>query len=167
MNPTDEVLLDAAVSAAELKITLLSLISEAVESRSDEFRVRSVAVKIDRLQRQIDRGHELIAQIKDRGRRRAELEKIRRQHDTKTEQKTKSSSGPEVFRDERGRVIGYKHRWGNSDVFLHPGGKLAGREVDGKTLNAGGKLVGIGKMGVRQLGTSQKSGKPTQKRLPR
>lgn len=161
MKSTAHALLDSALVAAEAKCTILRLL---LETQHEDVRIQSITNRIARLQRQIDRGHALIAAIKDRARRRAELDKLRHQHDaaTKTEQKTKPSRDDTVFRDGGGRVIGYKHRWGHADVFLNAGDKLAGREVDGRTLDAGGKVVGWGRQGVRLLKTPQKRSKPAQ-----
>lgn len=150
-------LLESLAAATEAEATVLSLLIEAADSRSTEFRVQGITAKIERLGRQQDRLRQLIATVKERERRRRDLEKIRQQNaaasaPAKTDEaKTKSSSAPEVFRDARGRVIGYRHHWGNSDYFLEPGGKWAGRETDGRTFTPSGKLDGAGKMGVRML----------------
>lgn len=159
MKPTTATLLASALAVAELKCTVLQLL---LETQHEDVRIQSITARIERLQRQIDRGHALIAAIKVRAHRRNELDKLRRQHaaDTKTEQKTTPTRDDVVLRDERGRVIGYKYRWGKADVFINAGGTLAGREIDGRTLSAGGKLVGWGRQGVRLLKPSQKRSKP-------
>ena len=158
MKSTTASLLDSALIAAEVKCTLLQLL---LETQHKDVRIQSITDRIARLQRQIDRGHALIASIKDRARRRAELDKLRRQHaDTKTEQKTTPHRDDTVFRDHRGRVIGFRRRWDRAEVFLNAGGQVVGREVDGRTLSAGGKLYGWGRQGVRLLKTSQKRSKP-------
>lgn len=158
MKPTTATLATSALIAAEVKCTLLRLL---LETQHEDIRIQSITDRIARLQRQIDRGHALIDAIKDRARRRDELEKLRDQHaNTKTEQKTKPHRDDTVFRDHQGRVIGYRRRWDGADVFLDAGGQVVGREVDGKTLSAGGKLYGWGRQGVRLLKTSQKCSKP-------
>jgi hypothetical protein len=158
VKPTAATLLDSALVAAEVKCTLLRLL---LETPHEDVRIQSITDRIVRLQRQIDHGHALIAAIKDRARRRAELEKLRDQHaDTKTEQKDKPTRDDTVLRDHQGRVIGFRRRWDHADVFLNAGGQVVGREVDGRTLSAGGKLYGWGRQGVRLLKTSQKRSKP-------
>ena len=158
MKSTTATLLDSALIAAEVKCTLLQLL---LETQHEDVRIQSITDRIARLQRQIDRGHALIASIKDRARRRAELDKLRRQHaDTKTEQKTTPTRDDTVFRDHRGRVIGFRKHWGRADVFLNAGGQVVSREIDGRTLDAGGKVVGWGRQGVRLLKTPQKRSKP-------
>ena len=158
MKPTPATLATSALIAAELKCTLLRLL---LETQHEDVRIQSITDRIARLQRQIDRGHALIASIKDRARRRKELEKLRDQHaDTKTEQKTTPHRDDTVFRDHRGRVIGFRRCWDRADVFLNAGGRVVGREVDGRTLSASGQLYGWGRQGVRLLKTSQKRSKP-------
>lgn len=160
MKPTTTSLLDSALVAAEVKCTLLRLL---LETQHEDVRIQSITDRIARLQRQIDRGHALIAAIKDRARRRDELEKLRDKHaDTKTEQKTTPTRDDTVFRDHRGRVIGFRRHWDRANVFLNASGQIVGREVDGRTLSAGGKLYGWGRQGVRLLKTSQNRSKPAQ-----
>ena len=158
MKSTTASLLDSALIAAEVKCTLLQLL---LETQHKDVRIQSITDRIARLQRQIDRGHVLIASFKDRARRRDELEKLRDQHaDTKTEQKTQPHRDGTVFRDHRGRVIGFRRHWDRANVFLNAGGQVVGREIDGRTLDAGGKVVGWGRQGVQLLKTSQKRSKP-------
>ena len=155
---TAAILLDAAITAAETRATLLALIAEAGESKIDAFNTRAAEDKIGRLQRAMDREQELIDRLKARQRRRQWLEKLRKQNaadstPTKTDEgkatPAKLSYADHVIRDERGRVIAYRFRHGGQDVFLTAGGKLIGREVDGRTYDATSRFRGYGRQGLR------------------
>lgn len=159
---TAAILLDAAITAAETRATLLSLIAEAGESRIDVLNTRAAEDKIDRLQRAMDREQELIARLKERQRRRQWLEKLRKKNaatPTKTDEAkampAKLSYADRAIRDERGRVIAYRVRHGGHDVFLTAGGKLIGREVDGRTYDATSRFRGYGRQGLRLVQKSQ------------
>ncbi len=169
---TAAILLDAAITAAETRATLLALIAEAGESRIDVLNTRAAEDKIDRLQRAMDREQELIDRLKNRQRRSQWLEKLRKKNaatPTKTDEAkatpAKPSYADRVIRDERGKVIAYRVRHGGQDVFLTAGGKLIGREVDGRTFDATSRFRGHGRQGLRLVGTSQNRSKPPRKGL--
>lgn len=166
---TPSVILEAVADLLETEATTLRLVAENTESRSVEIRVQSILNKIDRLERQKDRLRQLIGSIKDRERRRHDLEKRRRQNDTSSDKTNEAKTTPaklsfndRVIRDERGRVLALRLRIGSQDLFLTAGGKLIGREWDGKTYDAKGIFRGYGSQALRLVKRSQYSGKPAQ-----
>lgn len=152
---------------ADAKTLLEILLVEAADGAIDAFNNHAAEEKIDRLERSIDRENDQIAARKAREKRRKELEQLRKKNaatPTKTDEgkatPAKPSYSDRVVRDERGRVIAYRLRHGGQDVFLTAGGKLIGREVDGRTFDATSRFRGYGRQGLRLVGTSQNRSKP-------
>jgi len=163
---------DTLAAIADAKTLLEALRVESAESAADEFNNHTAEQKINRLQRSIDRENDQIAARKAREKRRKELEQLRKKNaatPTKTDEgkatPAKPSYADRVIRDERGRVVAIRLRHGGQDVFLTAGGKLIGREVDGRTFDATSRFRGHGRQGLRLVGTSQNRSKPPRKGL--
>ena len=168
MNAT--LIRDTLAAIEDAKTLLKILRAESADGAVDAFNNHAAEEKIARLQRSIDRENDQIAARKAREKRRKELEQLRKKNaatPTKTDEgkatPAKLSYADRVIRDERGRVIAYRLRHGGQDVFLTAGGKLIGREVDGRTYDATSRFRGYGRQGLRLVGTSQNRSKPPRK----
>jgi ribosomal protein L27 len=60
----------------------------------------------------------------------------------------------EVFRDEKGRVIGYKTP---DNTYLRPSGEVVARIRNGSTYDGKGAVRGKGNQGLRLLGPNKPS----------
>ena len=115
--------------------------------------------KLARLKQDTLAAKETLADLKQRQRHKAELQRQRKEHEQESKTKQtegRTSSGMLTLRDAAGKVVGYVRVMKDRTEYFSRTGKLVAREIGGATydFSRGGRLASRDRQGLRVLGQS-------------
>jgi YD repeat-containing protein len=163
MTKAREEILGALVGVSAATETLLrqhhSLRKLIIEGISDRTDVAAATAKLGDLKIKAEKERIKIRQLKDRERRKRELEKIRKTNEkernmaatAETNEVVKITQKAEVVTDSKGRVIGYVRRNKDRATYYDASGRVVAHEFGMNTYDSKGGYVGAGKQGMRLL----------------
>lgn len=135
---------------------LLATMNELREDTIDQRQASAQQAKVDRIKRELDDEREQMKRLRHRQQVKRELERGRKEREKHRQHEGRGGgAGLVALRNARGQLIGWL-RAGSQDRLevLDSKGRLVAREIRGITLNAGGRLVGHGRLGLAVLGAN-------------
>ena len=135
---------------------LLATMNELREDTIDQRQASAQQAKVDRIKRELDDEKEQMKRLRHRQQHKRELERGRKEREKHIQHEGRGGSGGLVaLRNARGQLVGWLRADGQDRLeVLDSKGRLVAREIRGLTLNAGGRLVGHGRLGLAVLGAN-------------
>jgi hypothetical protein len=135
---------------------LLATMNELREDTIYQRQASAQQAKVDRIKRELDDEREQIKRLRYRQQVKRELERSRKERESHRQHEGRGGgSGLVALRNARGQLIGWLRPDGQDRLeVLDSKGRLVAREIRGITLNAGGRLVGHGRLGLAVLGAN-------------
>lgn len=156
MKFSEDELIEILSDVTTMLGTALAQYVELNESLLDQSAGAQTQQKIDTLKAKLDDEKSKLKKLRAAQQRRRELEKIRKDHKTKTpaNESKSTSSGVVMLRDGKGQLVGSMRVAKDHTDYFTRTGKLIARYRDGKTYTAGGNYAGNLDQGMRLLGQS-------------
>jgi hypothetical protein len=131
--------------------------NELREDTIDQRQASAQQARVDRIKRELDDEKEQMKRLRHRQQHKRDLERTRKERESHRQHEGRGggSGGLVALRNARGQLIGWLRVAGRDRLeVLDSKGRLVAREISGLTLNAGGRLVGHGRLGLAVLGAN-------------
>lgn len=133
---------------------LLATMNELREDTIDQRQASAQQAKVDRIKRELENEKEGMKRLRHRQQHKRQVERSRKDRDQDRQHEGRGG-GLVALRNSRGQLIGWLRATGKDRLEVLDGkGRVVAREINGLTLNASGRLVGHGRLGLAVLGAN-------------